>query len=81
MPRKTSTIVRETTLDGVTTSQSVTVKVNDRVTGISPQVFANYKSGLFDLKWKFIYGQNLAHLTMISGFGATSYNPEDGSYK
>ncbi|MBR6661729.1 MAG: hypothetical protein IKL34_00670 [Alistipes sp.] len=81
MPRKTSTIVRETTLDGLTTSQSVTVKVNDRVTGISPEVFANYKSGLFDLKWKFIYGQNLAHLTMISGFGATSYNPDDGSYK
>ena len=50
------------------------------MTGISPEVFANYKSSKFDLKWKFIYGQNIAHLTMISGFGATSYNPNDGSY-
>jgi hypothetical protein len=80
MPRKTSTITKEVTLDGQSSLQSVTVKVNDRVTGISPEVFASYKSGMFDLKWKFIYGQNIAHLTMISGFGATSYNPNDGSY-
>ena len=81
MPRKTSTITKQTTsADDHSASQSITVKVNDRVTGISPEVFANYKSGKFDLKWKFIYGQNLAHLTMISGYGATAYNPEDGSY-
>ena len=81
MPRKTSTISKQTTsADSQSVTQNVTVKVNDRVTGISPEVFANYKSGKFDLKWKFIYGQNLAHLTMISGYGATAYNPEDGSY-
>lgn len=81
MPRKTSTITKQVTLaDGSSSAQSVTVRVNDRVTGISPEVFANYKSGKFDLKWKFLYGQNLAHLTMISGYGATAYNPENGSY-
>ena len=87
MPRKTSTItkpVTSTSLDGqvtIITTKSVNVNVNDRVTGVSPEVFANYKSGKFDLKWKFIYGQNIAHLTMISGFGATSYNPNNGSYE
>lgn len=83
MPRKTSTIIKESVQGGQPSSQSVTVKVKvkDRVTGISPEVFAGYKSGKFDLKWEFMYGQNLAHLTMISGFGATSYNPTDGSYE
>ena len=46
MPRKTSTIAKQVTLaDGSSSMQSVTVRVNDRVTGISPEVFANYKSG------------------------------------
>lgn len=81
MPRKTSTISKPITIEGTTTSQNISVKANDRVTGISPEVFAIYKNGKFDLKWKFIYGQNLAHLTMISGFGATAYNPTNGSYE
>lgn len=80
MPRKTATIAAATSTDG-TIQGTITVKANDRVTGISPEFFADYKNGKFNLKGKFIYGQNLAHLTMISGYGATAYNPQDGSFE
>lgn len=81
MPRKTSTARRTAIVDGVETQTELTVRVRDRVTGISPEIFADYKSGLFNVKGKVIYGQNTAHLTMISGFGATSYDPATGSYE
>lgn len=81
MPRKTSTARRTASVDGVETQTELTVRVRDRVTGISPEIFADYKSGLFNVKGKVIYGQNTAHLTMISGFGATSYDPATGSYE
>ncbi len=81
MPRKTSTARRTAIVDGVETQAELTVCVRDRVTGISPEIFADYKSGLFNVKGKVIYGQNTAHLTMISGFGATSYDPATGSYE
>ncbi len=81
MPRKTSTARRTAIVDGVETQAELTVRVRDRVTGISPEIFADYKSGLFNVKGKVIYGQNTAHLTMISGFGATSYDPATGSYE
>ena len=78
MPRKTSTARRTAIVDGVETQAELTVCVRDRVTGISPEIFADYKSGLFNVKGKVIYGQNTAHLTMISGFGATSTTlPQD----
>ena len=81
MPRKKSTVEREITLDdGTTQMQSVEVSVNDRVTGISPEIFADYKSGKFNIKGKAIYAQNAAHLIMVSGFGATDYDPQTGSY-
>lgn len=81
MPRKTSTARRTAIVDGVETQAELTVRVRDRVTGISPEIFADYKSGLFNVKGQVIYGQNTAHLTMISGFGATSYDPATGSYE
>jgi len=81
MPRKTSTARRTAIVDGVETQTELTVRVRDRVTGISPEIFADYKNGLFNVKGKVIYGQNTAHLTMISGFGATSYDPATGSYE
>ena len=82
MPRKTSFVDREITLeDGTTQTQSVEVSVNDRVTGISPEIFADYKNGKFNIKGKVIYAQNTAHLIMVSGFGATDFDPLTGSYK
>ena len=82
MPRKTSFVDRAVTLDdGTTQMQSVEVSVNDRVTGISPEIFADYKNGKFNIKGKVIYAQNTAHLIMASGFGATDFDPQTGSYK
>ena len=82
MPRRTTFANREVTLDdGSTQMQSVEVIANDRVTGISSELFAHYKNGMFDLKGKIIYAQNAAHLTMVSGFGATAYDAQTGSYE
>lgn len=81
-PRKTSFVDREVTLDdGATQMQSVEVRVKDRVTGISPELFADYKNGKFNIKGKVMYAQNTAHLTMVSGFGATAFDPQTGSYE
>lgn len=81
MPRKKSQVQREITLDdGSTQMQSVEVSVNDRVTGLSPDIFADYKRGKFNIKGKAIYAQNASHLIMVSGFGATDYDPQTGSY-
>ena len=81
-PRRTSVAQREVTADdGSTSIIPVTVKVNDRVQGISSELFADYKCGLFNIKGKAIYGENVAHLTMISGFGATSYDARSGAYE
>lgn len=82
MPRKTSIALREVTdADGVTTQQEVQVRANDRITGISSELFADYKSGKFNIKGKLVYGENTSHLTMVSGYGATDYDPTTGSYK
>ena len=73
MPRKTSVAIRD--------GEPVSVTANDRVSGLSSELFADYKSGKFNLKGKVIYGENTSHLTMISGYGATDYDPQTGSYK
>ena len=81
MPRKSSIALRSLTDEnGTTTQQEVHVRANDRVTGVSSEIFADYKSGKFKLKGKVIYGENTSHLTMVSGYGATSYDPVTGSY-
>ena len=81
MPRKSSIALRSVTDEnGTTTQQEVHVRANDRVTGVSSEIFADYKSGKFNLKGKVIYGENTSHLTMVSGYGATSYDPVTGSY-
>ncbi|MBR4994459.1 MAG: hypothetical protein IKY82_00185 [Alistipes sp.] len=81
-PRQTSVANRSVVAeDGTTSIESVTVRVNDRVSGLSAEMFAEYKSGLFNLKGEVFYGENTAHLTMISGFGATAYDEQTGSYE
>ena len=57
------------------------VRAKERVLGISPEVFADYKNGKFNIKGKLIYAENASHLTMLGGFGATSYDPETGKYE
>ena len=81
MPRRYSMIQREVTeSDGTVSMQEVAVRADDHVTGISAEAFADYRYGKFNIKGKVIYGENTAHLTMVSGFGATAYDPTTGSY-
>ena len=82
IPRRTSVALREVTAaDGTTKMEPVEVRVRDRVMGITPEIFADYKVGKFNLKGKVIYAQNASHLQMSSGFGATAYDPATGSYE
>lgn len=52
--------------------------VKEYAFSVSPILFINYKHDLFVLNWKALFGQNTAHLNMMSGLGATAIN-EDGS--
>lgn len=82
MPRKTSFAEREVLQeDGSMQTQTVQVRAKDRVMGISPEFFADYINGKFNIKGKVVYAENTAHMTMVSGFGATSYDPQTGSYQ
>ena len=82
MPRKTSTALHTTiNADGTQTITPMNVRAKERVLGISPEVFADYKNGKFNIKGKLIYAENASHLTMLGGFGATSYDPETGKYE
>ena len=72
-PRKESVAIKD--------GERVSVTANDRVTGVSSEIFANYKCGKFNIKGKVLYGENTAHLTMVSGYGATDYDPITGSFK
>lgn len=82
MPRKTSLAEREVLQeDGSMQTQMVQVRAKDRVMGISPELFADYINGKFNIKGKVVYAENTAHMTMVSGFGATSYDPQTGSYQ
>lgn len=53
--------------------------VNERANSLSQMLYLQYKKDLFSLKFKTLYGENTAHLNMMSGYGATVLNP-DGSY-
>lgn len=81
-PRKTSLAEREVLQeDGTMQTQMVQVRAKDRVMGISSEVFADYINGKFNIKGKFVSAENAAHMTMVSGFGATAYDPKSGSYR
>lgn len=82
MPRKTSTALRTTTTsNGTIVTKPIEVRVKDRVLGITSEIFADYRFDKFNIKGKVIYAENASHLTMLGGFGATSYDPETGSYE
>ena len=53
--------------------------VDEKVAGFSPILYTNYHVDKFTVKAKCVFGQNTAHLSQYSGFGATKEN-SDGSY-
>lgn len=52
--------------------------VKEYAFSVSPMMFINYKKDKFLLRWKGVFGQNTAHLNMMSGYGVVGIN-EDGS--
>ena len=52
------------------------VKVNDRITNISPYMFLQYADGMFTAKFKTIFAQSGEHLFLNGGYGVTSINAD-----
>ncbi|MBR4755911.1 MAG: hypothetical protein IK076_03120 [Bacteroidales bacterium] len=55
-------------------------KVSDRITTVSPFLFAQYKEGLFSIKFKTIYAQAGEHFNLNGGYGIHSVS-SDGSFE
>ena len=57
-----------------------TKKVSDRITTVSPFVYAQYKKDLFSVKVKSIFAQAGEHFNLNGGYGISAMN-SDGSYE
>ncbi len=55
-------------------------KVSDRITTVSPFVYAQYKKDLFSVKVKSIFAQAGEHFNLNGGYGVSAINM-DGSYE
>ena len=53
----------------------------DMFLSITPTVFASYKGKNWGIKGRATYAQNAAHLSMISGYGVTAINQENGEWE
>jgi len=71
-PRQQGTVTGN---DGST----VTVKVNDRLTTVSPFAYLQYKKGEFSFKAKTIFAEAGEHMNLDGGYGVSKVN-EDGSW-
>ena len=61
---------------------SKTFKCNEApVVSITPTLFASYKAERWGIKGRVTYAQNAAHLSMISGYGVTNINQENGEWE
>lgn len=72
-PRRTGSV---TGADGTT----VTVKVKDRLTTVSPFVYLQYKRGEFSFKAKSVFMEAGEHMNMNGGYGVKKVN-QDGSWE
>lgn len=59
---------------------TVTVKVNDRITTVSPFVYLQYKKGEFSFKAKSIFAEAGEHMNLNSGYGVKAKHA-DGSWE
>ncbi len=78
-PRNTASKMVEVEKDGEVKKVSTPVKVNDRITTLSPFVYLEYKKGLFSAKAKTIYSSAGEHFNLMSGYGVSQVN-EDASW-
>jgi len=72
-PRRSGSV---TGADGTT----VTVKVKDRLTTVSPFVYLQYKRGEFSFKAKSVFMEAGEHMNMNGGYGVKKVN-QDGSWE
>ena len=72
-PRHQGTIIGN---DG----SEVAVKVNDRITTVSPFAYLQYKKGEFSFKAKTIFAEAGEHMNLDGGYGVSKVN-EDGSWE
>ncbi len=72
-PRHEGTVIGK---DG----SKVKVKVNDRITTVSPFAYLQYKKGEFSFKAKTIFAEAGEHMNMDGGYGVSKIN-KDGSYE
>ena len=63
-----------------TLDKDVTVKVNDRITTVSPFAYLQYKKGEFSFKAKTVFAESGEHMNMFGGYGVKAVNA-DGSYE
>ena len=63
-----------------TDGSTVKVKVNDRITTVSPFAYLQYKKGEFSFKAKTIFAEAGEHMNLDGGYGVSKVN-KDGSYE
>ena len=56
-------------------------KVSDRITTVSPYIYLQYKHKLFEVKAKTIFSQGGEHMNLMSGYGISRNDFEDGHYE
>lgn len=69
---------REVIIDDVPTI--IQAKVDDRISSLSAQAYAQYSVQKLKVKAKCMYGQNMSHLLLLSGYGISEKN-NDGSFE
>lgn len=62
-----------------TPGDTISVKVNDRITTVSPFLYLQYKKGEFSIKAKSVFAEAGEHMNMNGGYGVKKVNA-DGSY-
>ena len=81
-PRQSYTWTTFEEVDGEMKSTTGTYKCNEApVVSITPTLFASYKADRWGIKGRVTYAQNAAHLSMISGYGVTNINLENGEWE
>lgn len=69
---------KQTVINDVPTT--ISTKVSDNITSFSAQAFAQYSVEKLKVKAKCMYGQNMAHLLQLSGYGISAKH-DDGSFE
>ncbi len=62
-------------------AKGVEVKVKDRMTGVNPFIYIQFNKNKFEFKAKTIYSQAGDHMNMMSGYGVSAMDYDDGHWE